>query len=389
MDVIPYSSQEITEGDINAVTNVLRSKYLTQGPEVEIFENELKQRFGVNYAVCCSSGTAAIHLSYAAMGVDNQSIGFVPAVTFSATSNAFRYLGAQVVFCDIIPETGIIDLNSLREQLMKFRSMRRGVSAITPVSLAGKVAPLAEAKQLANSFECRLIEDASHSAGAYKKNGDSLTTSISSPVLDAACLSFHPVKHICAGEGGVVLTNDEKISHKAMKLRSHGITRPFSSDHPTPWYYEQNELGWNYRLSDIHAALGRSQLKRLDIGLKARRKLAAYYNQRFAESPFCETFSVPPIEDGHAWHLYIIRFIAEGVRDRAHKYLKSRGVMTQVHYTPLYKHPYYQKITGGLSLPGAEKYFQSCLSIPMFPSLTEEQQKRIIECLESFIKSET
>ena len=389
METIPYSRQEITEDDINSVGRVLHSPYLTQGPEVKIFEEELACRFKVNHAVCCSSGTAALHLACATLGINDQSVGFVPAVTFAATANAFRYLGAQVVFCDIIPETGIIDLNSLREQLIKFRSMSKGICAITPVSLAGKVAPLAEAKKLANSFECRLIEDASHSAGAYKKNGDSFSTSISSPHLDAACLSFHPVKHICAGEGGVILTNDEKISHKATQLRSHGITRPFSSDHPTPWYYEQNELGWNYRLSDIHAALGRSQLKRLDIGLKARKKLAAYYNQRFSESPFCETFSVSPIEDGHAWHLYVIRFIAEGVRDRAHKYLKSRGVMTQVHYTPLYKHPYYEKITGGLSLPGAEKYFQSCLSIPMFPSLTKEQQNRVVDYLESFIKSET
>jgi dTDP-4-amino-4,6-dideoxygalactose transaminase len=388
MDAIPYSSQEITEGDINAVTNVLRSKYLTQGPEVQIFENELKQRFGVSYAVCCSSGTAAIHLSYAAMGVDNQSIGFVPAVTFSATANAFRYQGAKVAFCDINPETGIIDLNSLEEQLVKFRAKSKSRCVISPVSFAGKVAPLLEAKKLANSYNCLLFEDASHSAGAYENHGDPSTSSISSPHLDAACLSFHPVKHICAGEGGAVLTNNAKISCRATQLRTHGITRPFSNDHPTPWYYEQNDLGWNYRMSDIHAALGRSQLNRLDGSLESRKKLASNYNNAFSESPFSETFSVPKLEDGHSWHLYVIRFIKEGIRDKAHKYLMSKGVMTQIHYTPLYKHPYYRRITGDLSLPGAEKYFQSCLSIPMYPSLTAGQQNRVIDAMESFIKSE-
>lgn len=390
MNTIPYSCQDISEGDITAVQHVLKSPYLTQGPEVNFFEDELKDRFQVEHAICCSSGTAALHLAYSSIGINEKSIGFVPAVTFSATANAFRYQGGDVVFCDIHPETGIIDLNSLEAQLAKYRNLSEGTCAITPVSLAGKVAPLIEARKLADSFGCSLIEDASHSAGAHEGYGTSIdTTSISSPCLDASCMSFHPVKHICAGEGGVILTNCKKIAEKATQLRSHGIIRPFPNEHPTPWHYEQIDLGWNYRLSDIHAALGRSQLKKLDARLRARKHIALRYNNSFLESPFREIFSAPNLEDGHAWHLYVIRFLQKGVRDRAHKYLKSKGVMTQVHYIPLYKHPYYQKIAGDLSLPGAEKYYQSCLSIPMFPSLSEEQQSKVIDSLESFIKSET
>ena len=390
MNTIPYSCQEISEDDITAVQHVLRSPYLTQGPEVIVFEEELKNKFQVEHAICCSSGTAALHLAYSGLGINEKSIGFVPAVTFSATANAFRYQGADVVFCDINPETGIIDLNSLESQLGKFRNLSEGTCAITPVSLAGKVAPLIEARKLADSFGCSLIEDASHSAGAFgESKGNINTTSISSPCLNASCVSFHPVKHICAGEGGVVLTNCKKIAEKATQLRSHGIIRPFPNEHPTSWYYEQIDLGWNYRLSEIHAALGRSQLKQLDAGLSARKHIALRYHNSFSESPFRETFTTPNLEDGHAWHLYVIRFLQKGIRDRAHRYLKSKGVMTQIHYIPLYRHPYYQKIAGDLSLPGAEKYFQSCLSIPMFPSLSEEQQNRVIDSLESFIKNET
>ena len=388
MDTIPYSRQQITEDDITAVHNVLRSSYLTQGPEVELFEQKLQNRFKVNHAICCSSGTAALHLAYAGLGLNDQSYGFVPAVTFSATANAYRYLGAKVIFCDINPDTGIIDLNSLEEQLVKFRKKCKNLSAITPVSLAGKVAPINEIGKLADRFECKLVEDASHSAGAFKcENFDHNESSLSCSKLDAACMSFHPVKHICAGEGGVVLTNNKKTAEKVNHLRSHGITRPFNDDHDSPWYYEQSSLGWNYRLSDIHAALGRSQLNRLDEGLTKRRKIALNYTNIFSKSPFCDVFKIPSFENGHAWHLYVISFIEKGVRDRAYKYLKAKGVMTQIHYIPLYKHPYYQKITGSLHLPGAERYFQSCLSIPMFPSLSEEQQNHVIDSLSSFIKS--
>ena len=282
MDLIPYSRQEISEQDIAEVGRVLRSSFLTQGPEVELFERALIDRFQVNFAICCSSGTAALHLAYAALGVKQESFGFVPAVTFSATANAFRYLGAQVIFCDIDPETGIIDLNSLEKQLVKFRKKSDAICAISPVSFAGKVAPLEECRKLADTFGCSLVEDASHSAGAYgiESHGHD-DKSITSKSLDASCMSFHPVKHICAGEGGVVLTNNEDIAWKANRLRTHGIVRPHGDDHPTPWLYEQSELGWNYRLSDLHSVLGRSQLSRLDKSIAKRKKIALNYTSIF------------------------------------------------------------------------------------------------------------
>ena len=389
MDLIPYSRQEISEQDITEVGRVLQSSFLTQGPEVELFERALTDRFQVDFAICCSSGTAALHLAYAAIGVKQESFGFVPAVTFSATANAFRYLRAQVIFCDIDPETGIIDLNSLEKQLVKFRKKSDAICAISPVSFAGKVAPLEECRKLADTFGCSLVEDASHSAGAYGIGShDHDDKSITSKSLDASCMSFHPVKHICAGEGGAVLTNNEDIARKANRLRTHGIVRPHGDDHPTPWLYEQSELGWNYRLSDLHSVLGRSQLSRLDESIAKRKKLALNYTSIFSQEPFRNTFSIPEFENGHAWHLYIIRFIAKGMRDRAYKFLRSRGVMSQIHYIPLYKHPYYQHITGGLTLPGAEKYFDSCLSIPIFPSMREDQQDRVIDSLKLFIESE-
>ncbi len=387
MELIPYSCQSISEDDLESVTEVLRSSYLTQGPELELFEGAMTTKFNIGHAVCCSSGTAALHLAYAAAGITENSIGFVPAVTFSATANAFRYLGARVIFCDIDPKTGLIDPASLKKNLDAFRPKTSAVHAIAPVSFAGKVAPLAACSELASVHGCKVIEDASHSPGAFRKNGTGHETSISSPYCDASCLSFHPVKHICAGEGGALLTHDSEIANKAKKLRSHGITRPFSKNDATPWYYQQDELGWNYRMTDIQAALGRSQLGKLEHSLLRRREIARKYHQAFSQEPFISHFHVPEPDDGHAWHLYIIRFINKGDRDLAYKFLLERGIGSQVHYIPLYRHPYYKNLIGEIRLPGAEAYFQSCLSIPMFPHLREDQQDHVIQALYDFTEN--
>ncbi len=385
MEVIPYSCQSISEDDVESVAQVLRSSYLTQGPELELFERAMTTKFNLRHAVCCSSGTAALHLAYAASGISPNSLGFVPAVTFSATANAFRYLGAQVIFCDVDPKTGLIDPSSLEEVLNSCSLDGRAVHAISPVSFAGKVAPLAACRKLASLHGCKIIEDASHSPGAFRRSGTGDNeVSISSPNCDASCLSFHPVKHICAGEGGALLTNDSGIADIARKLRSHGITRPFSQSDTTPWYYQQDELGWNYRMTDLQAALGRSQLGKLEHSLLRRRNIAKKYHQAFSEEPFISHFHVPEPDHGHAWHLYVIRFIHHGVRDLAYKFLRERGIGSQVHYIPLYRHPYYKNLLGEILLPGAEAYFQSCLSIPMFAHLSEKQQDRVIQALYEF-----
>ena len=370
------------------VGNVLRSAFLTQGPEVIAFENALKEKFSVNDAVVCSSGTAALHLSYASIGVNEQTIGITPAVTFSATANALRYLGAEVQFCDVNPDSGLICLDSL-EVILKEANLQKGVcpGVISPVSFAGATAPIPGVHKLASRYGFKVIEDASHSPGSFTGEGDLFYKSSSCTYTDAACLSFHPVKHICCGEGGAVLTNNEKIGSRARKLRSHGIERPFDEAHETPWFYHQEELGWNYRLTDIQATLGRSQLAGLEEQLDARSTIAKVYDQAFSSPTFSDIFARPDLSPGHAWHLYIIRFKKQEFRNNAFKFLQSRGIQTQIHYIPVYRHPYYQDRYGEITLPGAEQFYQSCLSIPMYPSLTLKEQKYVIEQLGLFCET--
>ena len=380
--MIPYSKQSVSKDDIDAVNQVLRSNFLTQGPKIEEFEFALAEYFGSDSAICCSSGSSALHLAYAGLGAESSSIAIVPAVTFSATANAFKYLGSKVIFCDIDSETGILSLEHLEEILSELNHLtdnQRGF--ITPVSFAGMVAPLQRCREISKKYGFHLIEDASHSFGATNEKAD---RSGDCKLVDASCLSFHPVKHICCGEGGAILTNSSELNSIAKRMRSHGIHRPHGDDHATPWYYEQVELGWNYRMTDMQAALGISQLKRVDQMISMRRKIALKYDDVFQETEFQESFSRPTYEVGHSWHLYIIRFHKKGIRDEAHKFLKNRGIRTQVHYVPLYKHPYYEKENGKIQLPGAEQYFEGCLSIPIFPDLKEEEQERIITELRNF-----
>lgn len=388
MSLIPYSRQSISEEDIVAINQVMRSDFLTQGPKIDEFENELSSWFGVEHAITCSSGTAALHLAYAAVGVNEESLGIVPAITFSATANALRYQSAQVMFCDVQAETGLIDLGSLQHCLEQVdEKQKEKTNLIAPVSFAGCVAPLEECKTLADRYGFSLVEDASHSPGAWKTDASgSKIKSSSGEWADASTLSFHPVKHLCCGEGGAVLTNSSSLAGLAKRLRTHGIRRPFEESHDTPWRYEQEDLGWNYRLTDLQAALGISQLRRLDEFLTRRRALASRYCEILRESPFSDHFDVPAPDPGNAWHLFIIRFKEEGRRDLAHKFLKKKGILSQVHYVPLYRHPYYHDQNEEIRLPGAEKYFSGCLSIPLFPDLSLDDQDRVIDEISNFIR---
>jgi UDP-4-amino-4,6-dideoxy-N-acetyl-beta-L-altrosamine transaminase len=387
MDLIPYSRQSINEEDISLVTKTLSSNFLTQGPRVPEFEKSLESKMGVNHAIVCSSGTAALHLAYASAGINEKSLGIVPAITFAATANALRYQGAEVHFCDVEPESGLISVSSLEECLSNVSDeQKENLNLIAPVSFSGSVAPLVKCKEIADKNNFILMEDASHSPGAWKHNqGGEKVYSANGKYALASTLSFHPVKHICAGEGGAVLTNDEELARKASQLRSHGINRPYHEDDDMPWYYEQEELGWNYRLTDLQAALGLSQLTRIEQFLMKRRALAKRYNQILNQSPFKEHIHCPPFEDGHAWHLYIIRFIDHNLRNQAYKFFKSNNILTQIHYIPVYKHPYYKKLRKNYSLPGAEAFYQGCLSIPMFPDLNESEQDRVLKTLETFL----
>jgi len=386
--MIPYSKQSITDKDIDEVVRVLKSDFLTQGPCVPQFEKALEDKFGVQHAVVCSSGTAALHLAYAGLGVGPGSIGVVPAITFSATANAFLYLGAEIRFCDVDQSTGLICCDSLEHLLksIKHHSDLKSV-VVSPVSFAGATAPLDQVYEIAQKYGIQVVEDASHSPGSYCETARHLIKSATCEFSEAACLSFHPVKHICCGEGGAVLTNRDDIAKSVRSLRSHGIERPYDENHESPWFYQQHELGWNYRLTDLQAALGRSQLAGLDAQLSKRRRLATRYDHALSHPPFTHLLDRPLISLGHAWHLYIIRFKEKGMRDRAHKFLKEKGIITQVHYVPVHKHPYYEKRIGSISLPGAEKFYESCLSIPMFPALTDEDQNQVVNELRAFCES--
>ena len=386
--MIPYSRQDITAEDISAVTRVLKSDFLTQGPKVPAFEEKLKEFFSVKHAIACSSGTAALHLTYASLGVNPQTTGIVPAITFAATANAFRYLGAEVEFCDVDHQTGLICPISLEAIFQNMQPKQgRCPVLISPVSFAGATAPLDSLAKISSRLGYQIVEDASHSPGSFSAEGKVDIASASCVYTKAACLSFHPVKHICCGEGGAVLTNDDNVFNLSKKLRSHGIERPFDDSHMTPWFYQQTDLGWNYRMTDLQAALGMSQLERLNVQLNARRRLASTYSQAFSEPPFRDFLDCPPLPPGHSWHLYIIRFKQDGVRDRAHKFLKDNGIMTQVHYIPVYRHPYYRNRYGDMRLPGAEKFYNSCLSIPMYPTLSTDEQDEVIEKIGIFCES--
>ena len=387
MAFIPYSRQSISGKDVTSVSQVMESDFLTQGPKVEEFENELSSWFGVKHTVACSSGTAALHLAYASAGVEEGSLGIVPAITFSATANALKYQSAKIKFCDVSPETGLIDPESLDQCLEQVSDeQKEKTNVVVPVSFAGSVAPLDKCSALARAHGFGMIEDASHSPGAWKDGSSGYKTkSASGEWEDAATLSFHPVKHICCGEGGAILTNSERLAEAARKRRSHGIARPFDENHETPWRYEQEDLGWNYRLTDMQASLGISQLKRLDDFLAQRRSLASRYHELLKEKPFCDHFELPAVDPGNAWHLFVIRFKQEGRRDLAHKFLKKRNVLTQVHYVPLYRHPYFERMMGKIRLPGAESFFKGCLSIPLYPNLSENDQDRVIEELGHFV----
>lgn len=390
MSFIPYSKQSISDEDISSVAEVLSSDFITQGPKIEEFENRICETFDVKHAVCCSSGTAALHLSYASLGVGKKSIGIVPAITFAATANAFLYQGAEVLFCDVDPESGHICLSSLEEILSKTNTLEEEpVNLISSVSFAGSVSPMNECMELAKVHGFKIVEDASHSTGAFKNVSEgTVLKSGSCEYSEASCLSFHPVKHLCCGEGGAVLTNSYELAEKSKSLRSHGICRPYSEHHSTPWFYEQRELGWNYRMTDLQATLGLSQLSRLDEFLKRRTELAVRYDRFFAEARFSDQLIRPTLETGHAWHLYVIRFKNPNLRNRAHKFLKNRGIGTQVHYLPVYRHPYYENKYGKICLPGAESFYAGCLSIPLYTELLEVEQDRVMQEIENFLEKE-
>ncbi len=380
--MIPYARQWISEEDIAAVAAVLRSDLLTQGPAVEAFEHALAHETGAAHAVAVSSGTAALHLVCAALDLGPGRVGVTTPITFAATANAFLYTGAGVRFADVDPVTGLLDPAALEDTLRRLAAEGAPPGVVIAVSLAGRAADLPALRAVCDRWGWTLVEDAAHSLGAACSGGCAHTR--------AAILSFHPVKHVCCGEGGAVLTNDAALAARIRSLRTHGIERPPAGALPPGeggWFYEQVELGFHYRLTDLQAALGTSQLRRLPEFLARRRALARRYVDAFAEDVFRSVLAAPVFEEGHAWHLFVVHFRSAKLRLAAHEHLLAAGVRTQVHYIPVYRHPHHRRAAPHEPLPGAEAFYRGCLSLPLFPKLTDAEQDRVIEALRGFAAS--
>ena len=384
MKAIPYGRQEITEEDIYEVINVLKGDFLTQGPAIEAFEVDFANYIGSKYAVAVSNGTAALHLCALALNVSKATNVITSPITFAASANCIKYCGGEVFFADIDPATLTIDLNKLRELI---QSKPPGFfSGIIPVDFAGCPVNLSELKSIARENNLWIIEDACHAPGAeYKDENEIVQKSGNGVYADLAIFSFHPVKHIASGEGGMITTNDVSLYERLKVLRTHGITKNPNNliENHGGWYYEMQELGYNYRLTDFQAALGASQLKRAENGIKRRIEIAEKYNTALNNLPI--TLPIYPIGFKHAYHLYVIQ---TEKRKELYDYLKNEGIYAQVHYVPVHLMPYYKELGWKKGdFPIAEKYYEKCLSLPMFPSLKEEEQDYVILTIKNFFNN--
>ncbi|HAA12573.1 MAG TPA: UDP-4-amino-4,6-dideoxy-N-acetyl-beta-L-altrosamine transaminase [Cytophagales bacterium] len=381
---IPYGKQHITEEDIQAVSVALKADYLTQGPSIKAFEEDFATYVGSKYAVAVSNGTAALHLCALALGVEPGQKVITTPITFSASANCVRYCGGEVVFADIDPDTFLIDLAKLEEALKADPE----IVGIIPVDFTGLPVNLEKVRALADAHNCWIIEDACHApGGAFVDANGAVSKCGSGMYADLAIFSFHPVKHIAAGEGGMITTNNEKLYQDLLRLRTHGITKDPNLLHENHggWYMEMQDLGYNYRLTDIQATLAASQLTRADAGMVRRREIAKAYDAAFANEAKVGIQTIPD-EAQHAYHLYVIQ-----VEDRKglYDYLREHQIYSQVHYIPVHRMPYYQELGWKQGdFPLSEAYYDRCLSLPMFPTLTEEQQQFVIERVLAFVNGQ-
>jgi len=400
--MIPYGRQSIDEDDIAAVTAVLRGKMLTGGPAVASFEDALACAVGAPHAIACANGTAALHLALMALGVGPGNVVVVPSMTFLASANAVRFVGAEVCFADVDPDNGLLTPETLAQAIPTAQRMGR-VRAVIPVHLNGRSCDMTGIASIAREHGLGIIEDACHALGGHQVVDDARRPVGSTAASDMACFSFHPVKTVAMGEGGAVTTADSTLAERLRRLRNHGMVREpnvfrqlgealDADGKPNPWYYEMLELGYNYRASDINCALGTSQIRKLPDFLERRQALAAIYDMHLTPlAPALRPVPRPqPGNDG--WHLYplLIDFPRLG-RSRAavmHD-LAERGIGTQVHYLPVHRQPYYRKRYPGVTLPGADAYYARCLSLPLFPAMTAADLDVVIAALTGIVRDAT
>jgi UDP-4-amino-4,6-dideoxy-N-acetyl-beta-L-altrosamine transaminase len=384
-EFLPYGRQTIEDDDVAAVAEALRADYLTTGPRVEAFEAAFAETVGARHAVACSSGTAALHLAMLALDLKPEEAVIAPAVTFAATANCARYQGAEVVFADVDPDTGLMTPETFEAACGRLEGRR--LAAVLPVHLGGATVDLPGINELAAGAP--LVEDACHALGTTMSFGNVPELVGDGRHAAMACFSFHPVKTITTAEGGMVTTNDDGLAARLRLFRSHGIVRDPSQfrDPPTapePWLYEMQALGYNYRLPDLLCALGISQLAKLPRFTRRRRGLANRYWSLLARlSPVVRAVAPPPGCDP-ALHLFIvlIDFAAAGLsRAEVMAGLAARGIGSQVHYIPVHRQPYYRERYGDLDLPGAEAYYARCLSLPLYPGMADDDPHRVVEAL--------
>jgi UDP-4-amino-4,6-dideoxy-N-acetyl-beta-L-altrosamine transaminase len=377
--MIPYGRQDVTDADIEAVVQVLRSDFLTQGSAVPQFEEAVARCVGAKHGVAVNSATSALHIACAALGLGPGDWLWTVPNTFVASANCGLYCGAQVDFVDIDPLTWNLSVPRLREKLTAARKAGRLPKVVVPVHFAGQPTDQEQIWDLAQEFGFKVLEDASHAIGA-SRDGMAVGNCRWS---DITVFSFHPVKIITTGEGGMALTNDEEWAVRMGMLRSHGITRSpgrFLEKAPASWHYEQQLLGFNYRMTDIHAAIGFSQLQRLSAYVERRNALARRYDYGFRDLPL----QLPVVRPGtrSAFHLYVVRVRPESAgmkRARIFDDLRRRGIGVNVHYMPVHLQPYYRQLGfGDGQFPESEAYGQTAITLPLYPRLTEEMQDQVL-----------
>lgn len=377
--MIPYGRQHITQADIDAVTEVLQSDFLTQGPAVPAFEKRLCELTTAQHAIAVNSATSALHLACLALGVGTGSRVWTSPISFVASANCARYCSADVDFVDVEPDSGNMAIDKLRQKLEQARSSDTLPQVVIAVHLAGASCDMQQIHYLANEFGFAVIEDASHAVGASYLD-DAVGCCRYS---DITVFSFHPVKIITTAEGGMALTNNAELADKMRLLRSHGISRDESQmTEPShgSWYYQQLQLGFNYRMTDIQAALGLSQSRRLLPIIQKRQLLAANYHRLLADLPL----SLPQLDDINisAWHLFIIRLDDKTKRKAVFDGMREAGIGVNVHYIPIHTQPYYQQLGFDWGdFPVAEDFYERIISLPMFPELTGEQQQYVADTL--------
>ncbi len=398
--MIPYGKQHITQEDIDEVIKVLKSEYLTSGPAVTKFEDIVKEFTGAKHAIALTNATSGLHVACLALGLKKGDIGVTVPISFLASSNCIIYCGADVEFVDIDPETVCMSPKKLEEFIIKNGSPK----VVIPVDFAGIPADLPKIWELAKKYKFKVIEDASHSVGSTYTHEDKVYKCGDCKHADLAVFSFHPVKTVTAGEGGMVLTNDDELAKKVRMYANHGMERSlenfqtweinnnngkligtsdYSKSEKAPWLYQQQLLGFNYRITDIQCALGTSQFKRINQTIEKRRKIFHEYQEAFRKNKNIQCPIVPHNTDP-AWHLYIIRYIGDDIewRIRTCNFLRENNIFSQVHYIPIHLQPWYKdKYKKNEKFIASENFYDSCLSIPLFPDLTDAELKKVIDLI--------